>query len=225
MPKTNISILFLGKENDPYCAKALEFCQLASDSVTYSLGKWGDPLPEDVIAWEGDLIISYLSRWIVPAKLIKSAKMSAINFHPAPPEYPGVGCTNFALYNYADSYGVTCHHMNPEVDTGEIIDVKRFKVFGFDNVDSLLVRTYENQLVQFFEIFSKIISGEPLPNSEAKWTRKPFSRTELNKLSILSPDMSKDEITKRIRALNYRSWKPRVNMHGFTFEFIDNKAE
>lgn len=225
MQKSNVSILFLGKEKDPYCAKALDFCQLASDKVTYSFGKWGDPLPEDVIAWEGDVIISYLSRWIIPRELIEKAQIAAINFHPAPPEYPGIGCTNFALYENEDSYGVTCHYMASEVDAGGIIDVRRFSVFSFDNVDSLLVRTYENQLVQFFEIFSRIISGEPLPSSEAKWTRKPFTRTELNNLNALSPDMSKDEISRRIRALNYGSWKPRVNIHGFTFEFIEEPTD
>ena len=112
--KNRFSLLFLGKADDPDCARALEFCQQAFAPVTYCLGKWGDPLPGKVQEWEGDYIVSYLSRWVVPDALLKRARKAAINFHPASPEYPGIGCNNFALYENASEYGVTCHHMAPK---------------------------------------------------------------------------------------------------------------
>ena len=64
----------------------------------------------------------------------KKSKTAAINFHPASPEYPGTGCNNFALYENAGEYGVTCHYMAPKADTGKIIKVKRFPVFANDDV-------------------------------------------------------------------------------------------
>ncbi len=79
-------------------------------------------------SWQGDYIISYLSRWVVPAELLERARRAAVNFHPASPDYPGIGCNNFALYENAAEYGVTCHHMAPRVDSGEIIAVRRFPV-------------------------------------------------------------------------------------------------
>ncbi len=69
--KNCFSLLFLGKADDPDCARALEFCQQAFAPVTYCLGKWGDPLPGEVQEWEGDYIVSYLSRWVVPDALLK----------------------------------------------------------------------------------------------------------------------------------------------------------
>lgn len=159
MSKFNCSILFLGKKRDEHVEKALSFCQRNFTNVTTHLGKWGDPLPEDIGWWDGEYIISYLSRWVVPDYLLKKAKKAALNFHPASPNYPGIGCNNFALYEEAKEYGVTCHHMAPRVDTGPIIAVERFPVFPTDTVASLLLRTYDYQLVLFYKIMNIILRG------------------------------------------------------------------
>lgn len=159
-----------------------------------------------------------MSRWVVPEYLLKKAKVTAINFHPASPDYPGIGCNNFALYEGAKEYGVTCHHMASRVDTGAIIAVKRFPVFSTDNVSTLLSRTYDHQLVLFHEIVSLILEGKELPVSEERWTRKPFSRKEFNELGRITPDMAREEIAKRIRATTFGVWKPTVELQGFVFE-------
>lgn len=218
MNKSKYSILFLGKEQDEHVETALEFCQCNFTDVTASLGKWGDPLPDDVGRWKGDYIISYLSRWVVPDYLLKNATFAAINFHPASPEYPGIGCNNFALYEEAREYGVTCHHMAPHVDTGAIIATKRFPIFATDDVATLLSRTYAYQLVLFYEIASLIREGRGLPASEEQWTRKPFTRREFHELGRIAPDMTKEEMARRIRATSYGRWKPAIEVHGFVFE-------
>ncbi len=214
----NISILFLGKLDDPYCTAGLRFCEQNSESVTSCLGTWGDPLSEEAKNWHGDLIISYLSRWVVPKYLLERAKLAAINFHPASPDYPGIGCNNFALYNEAKEYGATCHHMASKVDTGGIIKVSRFAVFPSDTVASVLERTYAYQLTLFYDVLSRIFRGESLPVSEEEWTRKPYSRKEFNELMTITPDMSADEVARRIRATDFGDWQPSIKLHGFTFK-------
>ena len=219
MSKTNISLLFLGKADDADCARALEFCRQNFEDVTYCLGRWGDPLPEESRKWKGDYIISYLSRWVVPEELLSNARKAAINFHPASPEYPGIGCNNFALYEDAKEYGVTCHHMASKVDTGRIIAVRRFPIYPEDNVESLLKRTYENQIVLFLEIAQMIVDGRELPVSSETWTRPPFTRKQFNELFIITPNMDREEIKRRIRAVSYGRWQPYVEMHGYRFEY------
>jgi methionyl-tRNA formyltransferase len=179
-------------------------------------------LPENISRWEGNYIISYLSRWVVPESLIKKAKIAAINFHPASPEYPGIGCNNFALYENTKEYGVTCHYMYPKVDTGKIISVKRFPVFVNDDVNSLLLRTYDFQLTLFYEIIGKILNGETLPESSEQWSRKPFTRKEFNELFKITAEMDEAEIKKRIRATNYLQFKPTINIKGYEFELKVN---
>jgi methionyl-tRNA formyltransferase len=219
MSKPRCSVLFLAKREDAHVDKALGFCRSNFTDVTAHLCKWGDPLPEDVGWWEGEYIISYLSRWVVPEHVLKKATVAAINFHPAPPEYPGIGCNNFALYEEAKEYGVTCHHMAARVDTGDIISVKRFPIFATDDVGSLLFRAYDYQLVLFYEIMNLILGEEELPKSQERWTRKPFTRIEFNKLGRITPDMTKDEIARRIRATAFGVWRPAIELQGFVFQW------
>jgi methionyl-tRNA formyltransferase len=215
----SVRILFLGKANDAHCDRALSFVQKNFKAAEAYLGKWGDPLPADIGAWNGDYIVSYLSRWVVPEHLIKNARKAAINFHPASPSYPGIGCTNFALYEDACEYGVTCHHMDRTVDTGAIIAVKRFAVFPTDDIASLTSRAYDFQLTLFYEIIAKIAMGEVLPASSETWERKPFSRSQFNELFNITPDMDEAEIRRRVRATDYMQFKPFVRLGEYTFEF------
>jgi methionyl-tRNA formyltransferase len=219
MSKPTFSLLFLGKAGDPDCMRALEYCRQAFAPVTYCLGKWGDPLPGNVQSWEGEYIVSYLSRWVVPDKLLKRARKAAINFHPASPEYPGIGCNNFALYENASEYGVTCHHMAPKVDTGKIIAVRRFPVYPEDDVAALLKRTYENQIALFFEIAALMAQGKDLPTSEETWTRPPFTRKQFNELFRITPELSREEIARRVRAVSYEPFQPYIEIQGYRFEY------
>ncbi|TKR53877.1 hypothetical protein D7I39_18430 [Allopusillimonas ginsengisoli] len=215
--KSNAPILFLGKKNDGHCQKAMSFIESNFNFAVCHLGDWDDPMPEDIKTWKGDYVISYLSRWVVPESVIKSAKIAAINFHPASPDYPGIGCNNFALYEDAKEYGVTCHHMAATVDTGEIIVVKRFPVFRTDSVSTLLSRTYDFQLVLFYELIGQLLNREALPRSGETWGRKPFSRKEFNQLEVITPYMTPDEINRRVRAVSYGVWQPKVEIGGLVF--------
>lgn len=225
MSKVATSLLFLGKAEDPYCARALEFCQANIQHLTFCLGRWGERLPEDILHWEGEYIISYLSRWVVPAELLGQAHTAAINFHPASPEYPGIGCNNFALYENAREYGVTCHHMATKVDTGSIIAVRRFSVYPCDNVASLLQRTYDHQIMLFYEIMELILAGKELPRSAETWTRSAFTRKQFNELFKITPAMDQTEIARRVRAVSYKHWQPYLELEGFRFEYKPPEAE
>ncbi len=201
------SVLFLGKEKDAHVARAAQFCRRNFNSVSVHLGNWGDPLPAGIGFSAWDCIISYLSRWIVPADLLKQAKF-AINFHPGPPEYPGYGCNNFAIYEAAKDYGVCCHHMAPRVDTGAIIAVRHFPVLPSDDAGTLLARAYDYQLVMFYEVVARIIRGEELPASRERWTREPFTRRQFDALGRITAGMTQDEVARRMRAVNVDALKP-----------------
>jgi len=218
MDKLHISLLFVGKASDSSVEKALEFCQANCSDVTFFLGAWGDPLPQAIRDWQGEYIISYLSRWLLPASVLARARTAAINFHPASPDYPGVGCTNMALYEDASEYGATCHHMASRVDTGAIIAVKRFPIFARDDVASLLARTYTYLLGLFYDVVGDIFAGSAMPVSSEQWTRKPLTRKELDRLLVIQPDMTREEIARRVRAMTFGDWKPMIEVQGFVFE-------
>ena len=71
--------------------------------ITYKISKFiSERISEKILNWKSDYILSYRSLFILPKELIENAKYAAINFHPAPPEYTGSGCINFALYEEVD---------------------------------------------------------------------------------------------------------------------------
>ncbi len=213
-----VRILFLGKRDDAHCERALNHCRRTFSQVDAHLGQWGDPLPETVSAWTGDYIISYLSRWILADSVLRRAKRAAINFHAAPPEYPGFGPINFALYEGAATYGVTCHHMDGKVDTGQIIATRRFPIHSSDDVASLLARTYDFQIVLFYEILERLRKAETLEPNGERWSRAPFTRKQFNELNRIDARMTKDEIAKRIRATTFQNYKPQLVVDGVVFE-------
>ncbi|MEP7163371.1 MAG: NeuD/PglB/VioB family sugar acetyltransferase [Ferruginibacter sp.] len=222
-PLSKLSILFIGKADDPYSKVAGEFISLHFPNTLAIYGKRGELFPKEAGEWEGDIIISYLSQWIIPNKVLNKASIMAINFHPGPPDYPGIGCTNFAVYDGASEYGVTCHHMLAKVDTGKIISVKRFPIYKTDTVFSITQRCYALILDQCFEIFDFIIQEKPLPESVENWTRKPFLRKELNRLCKITPDMPIEEINRRIRATNFVKHWAFMQVGDNIFKLVDDK--
>jgi methionyl-tRNA formyltransferase len=108
--------------------------------------------------------------------------------------------------------------MARRVDTGDIISVRRFPVLESDDVGSLLRRTYDYQLVLFYEIVSEILAGAALPTSTERWTRPPFTRKQFDELGRIRADMSREEVVRRIRATKFGPWKPTLDLHGISFE-------
>ncbi len=211
------TVLFLSKKNDPRCELALALLREHFPGVTAAMGEWGTPFPAHLLDWSGEFIISYLSRWVVPAPLLARAAGAAINFHPGPPEYPGFGCYNFALYENAAAYGVTCHHMQQRVDSGAIVAVRRFPIQPCGDVASLLEKTHDALLALFSEIISTIVRNDPLPVSSETWTRPPFRKTQLEELHRITPGMTREEIARRTRAVTMGKWRPFIELHGHRF--------
>ncbi|MBI1911092.1 MAG: hypothetical protein HYS21_03745 [Deltaproteobacteria bacterium] len=197
-----MEILFLAKHK-PYSEDAAELVRMHAEGSEIVFGQRGDLLPQHLKERKFDYVISYISPWIVPEEVLKNAKIAAINFHPGPPEYPGIGCTNFAVYNGEREFGITVHHMERKVDTGKIIHVERFPVFDRDTVYTVTQRCYAYIYPAFVRIFRIMLSGEPMPQSSEQWKRKPYTRKELDELCRVTKDMADDEIKRRVKATDY----------------------
>ncbi len=196
------SFLLLAKQR-PGLETCVDFLKTHSGDVQVFVGKRGDPFPTSLLDWRGKLLLSYISPWIVPAALLERASFAAINFHPGTPNYPGIGCTNFAIYNRENQFGVTAHHMVEQVDTGPIIAVKRFPLREEDTVWSLTHRCYENLVILFQDVISHFFATGRLPKSAEKWTRRPYTRCALDALCEINMTMTPEEVERRIRATTY----------------------
>lgn len=213
-----MSILLLTKNTD-WCVHAQNFLSTIAPETVVCAGNLGDPLPELASSWRGEYVVSFLSPWIIPAAILSNASKAAINFHPGPPEYPGIGCYNFALYDGVDRYGVTCHHMLAKVDTGSVIAASRFDLYPHDTVATLKDRSMNALLGLYYDICARIVRKEPLPTSEESWTRRPYTRSELNELGRITFSMTEDEIRRRYRAMNFPPYPGLyLELAGITFK-------
>ncbi|HEX8583740.1 MAG TPA: hypothetical protein VF680_04955 [Allosphingosinicella sp.] len=190
---------------------------LFGDRLQSFLGTVGDPLPEEVANGRPAFLLSFLSPWIVPGAVLDNAGVS-INFHPASVDYPGIGCYNFALYDESPEFGAVCHHMLAKVDTGVVIEERRFPLFPSDSVETLKLRTMVTMVSMFHDVCTLIAAGSELPVSERQWTRAAFTRRQMNALKKIEPDMAADEIARRIRAGTYPGYPgPSVTIAGHEF--------
>ena len=156
-----------------------------------------DKLP-DHDEWTCDYLISYLCPRVVPQAVLAQAR-SAINFHPGPPEYPGLGCYNFAIYDGTAEYGVTCHRMVADIDSGEIYAVRRFPVPQSVTVVGIQALALDELQVLLEDVLGRIRSGDRLTEA-ARWARSPTGRADFETLRRIPLDADSDEVARRVRA-------------------------
>ncbi len=147
-----------------------------------------------------DLIVSFLSPVIVPPRFLGC---ETVNFHPAPPDYPGRGSASIALYEGASHFGATAHRMAAKVDTGDIVLTRRFPVSSDDGCDRLFARAEDLCLDLLGEIlaFYRQHRRLPPPNGE-RWTRRAMTRKEFEQWLILDPSDPAD-MERKIRAARH----------------------
>lgn len=224
------SVLFFGRNDCEATQKALEHLRVLGFDITYVESKRrGERLPEEISQWSGNYILCFRSLFIIPKLLIERASIAAINFHPAPVEYPGSGCLNFALYDNASHYGVTAHIMNEKVDNGAVIECRKFPILPRDTVDTLLKRTHVKLLDLFFDLATDLaLGGKSLlaekieASRNVQWVGEARRMKDLEALQNISLEVDARELERIIRATYTPNFPPRIRFHGYEFILKSN---
>ncbi|WNJ99947.1 formyltransferase family protein [Thalassospiraceae bacterium LMO-JJ14] len=149
----------------------------------------------------GVRLIAFLTSVIVPKAVLAALEGPAYNFHPGPPEYPGSYVAGFAVYDGARTFGVTLHEMADKVDTGPIVEVRRFPVPDGAKFQELEIEAFK-QVLQLFADYAPHMAtnDEPLPSGVEPWTGVARTRAEAERLQEIEADLSEEEIVRRYRA-------------------------
>ena len=219
----NFTVLFFGKHNDYY---SLNFLNILKKNFKKVVVMW-NVKKRVKITKKFDYIFCFRSHFILNKTTIAKAKIHAINFHPGPPKYRGIGCVNFALFNNEKKYGATVHLINEKIDNGKIIKVDEFKILDNYNVSSLLKRTYITQLNQlnFIIRFMKLNNGNLdylIDNNRFLWSKKLYNRKQLDKLYEINTGVSKKKFKNLIRATVTDIYKPFISFYNSKF-FYENR--
>ncbi len=222
------SVAFFGIAGDPYSASAEEHLQSHFGSVRSFLGTNDvPPTTPDPGVLDVDWLFSFKTKVIFRAHTIASVRLGALNFHTACPDYPGSGGVNWALYNGDATSAITVHELTTSVDAGRILRVDRFDCHEADSVARLLELTYKNQLTTFLSVTSAIADqGEDWMREarahapEVSWGEKTYRIRDLENLKRIAPDMTAEEVSRRIRATSYGSHGPYIELHGHHFKLV-----
>ncbi len=145
-------------------------------------------------------------------KIIKKNNLKKIkypiNFHPGPINFPGRGIISWALYKNAKNYGATAHIMNSKVDTGKIIKETTFKIYNYDNVETLKFKSFIASIGLFYDILIQFSKNKKIKFSKKKWKRRPYKIDEINKINLIKKNMSKSQIENIYRSTTYYPYGP-----------------
>ena len=119
----------MGRSKCDYSTKIKNLLKkISKDFYYFESNKIGERINTRFFKRSYDYIFCFRSFYILRKNILKRVNFAAINFHPGPPEYRGMGCVNYALYDEVKKYGCTAHIMGKHIDLGTIINVKRFAV-------------------------------------------------------------------------------------------------
>ena len=174
----------------------------------------------DAAALRDARLVAFASGVIVPSDLLARFGHGAFNFHPGPPSYPGWAPAHFALYDRADSFGVTFHAMAERVDSGTILDVVSFPIPPASTLMGLGELAYAH-LLQLFEIWAEPLACETAltPRCALPWSGRTNTRRRYKEACDIPLDISRDELQRRMRAFggNHYGIAPAINLHGVIF--------
>ncbi len=212
-------LLFMRRKECGYSDRAEDYLRLLFPQVTVVRSSGiGEKIDPELRSTAFDAVFAFRSHIIMPKWLIDQTRV-CLNFHPGPPERPGIGCVNFALYEGDERYGSTCHYAVQQIDAGPIVSVRYFPIHENDSIGSLLNRSYDYLLCQLYDVAPVVASGDSPESCGAQWTRRATTKADLDRLQQIPLDASADEIRRRVRATAFGNYGPQVTLGGASFQF------
>jgi methionyl-tRNA formyltransferase len=217
-------VLFFGQAGHAHSEEAAAFLSSLNFEVEIvHSAQRGNALPNWVSQWAGDYIFSFRNYYVLPPQILRRARCGAINFHPGPPEYPGSGSCNWALYDEQTEFGVTAHLMSADIDAGPILEVARFPICDCD-LSSLILIAQEYSLALFKKITEDIdkngitaVSKRASKNVSLKWSGAARRASELDALQFVRADITESELNRRVRAFHLAEYPLFTEIYGKRF--------
>lgn len=107
----------------------------------------GPAFPQKMMAHGIDLLLSIRSRYILGADVIAAPRLGAFNLHTGPlPEYAGINVINWAIYNGETHHAVTLHHIDTDVDSGEVAYTAAVEIGATDSAAKVTKKCFRKAL-------------------------------------------------------------------------------
>lgn len=177
---------------------------------------YADP-PEDV-----DVVISFLFWKLIREPLVSLGRIGCLNFHPAPlPDLRGLGGYNVALLEGMSEWGVSCHFVDEDFDTGDLVEVEGFPIDPDSATAFSLDLESQERLVGLFQrVMARALAGEELPRTP-QGAGRYVDRAELEELRRVRPG---DDLERKLRAFWYPPYPGAVvELDGRELTLVDEQ--
>jgi len=171
---------------------------------------------------EVDLVVSFLFWQRIREPLRSAGRAGCLNFHPAPlPDMRGLGGYNVAVLEGMSEWGVSCHFVEPEFDTGDLVEVERFPVDpDTATAFSLDLEAQERLFALFQRVMRKALRGEQLPRTP-QGDGRYVDRAEFESLRRVRPG---DDLGRKLRAFWYPPYPGAViEVDGRELTLVDER--
>lgn len=150
-----MKILFLGSEN-PECERILSFLHSAGEEVVFLAEKITLEKIQEIVP---GIIVSYNYRWILKPEIFNLPTLGAINLHISYLPWNRGADPNFWSHIERTPKGVTIHHIDSGVDTGDIIGQESVIFSDADTLTSSYEKLHTTILCLFEKLWPQIRSG------------------------------------------------------------------
>jgi len=152
-----------------------------------------------------DYLFSIVNDEILPEEILALPRRAAINFHDALlPRYAGIHSTSWALMKQETVHGVTWHRMSAEIDAGEILKQREFRVADHETAFTLNAKCFDAAIGSFAELIDDLSEDRVSARPQAGGERSYFPRFQRPPAAcVFSLRLSAEEIDAFVRGLDF----------------------
>lgn len=161
----------------------------------------GSPEMARAIELAPDLIVTAAFGQFLPTKLLKAAKVAAVNVHASLlPKYRGGAPVHYAIMNGDSETGVSIMFMEKKMDAGAVLAQRAIPITDQDDVGTMFAKLSDLGRDLLLETLPKLLAGEltPVPQDESQVSFSPTIKPEEERVDI---NLSARMIDYKVRAL------------------------
>lgn len=179
-----------------------------------------DQLNQILINESVDFLFSIVNPNILPDEILRKIRIRSINYHDAPlPRYAGVHAIPWALLSSETAHGITWHHIDTGVDTGDIICQELISIDDEDTSFSLNLKCFEVACQSFEIVLNKLSAPSYNAIPQDRTQRTYFTKYERPYAScILNWKLDAAILSRQLRALDFGGY---TNVIGLSKIFIE----
>lgn len=158
---------------------------------------------EELRALAPDVIACVAYGKILPQSVLEIPPLGCINIHASVlPKLRGSGPVQWAILNGEEETGVTAMYMAPEMDAGDIIEIRRTSIDPAENAQQLLDRLARLGAQLLSDTMAQLRDGKPLPRQKQDNSMATYAPMLTKALCPIDWAKTRRQICDHVRGLD-----------------------